>query len=358
MIHPHKQGSEAPQGVADAFGKHKVAAIYLAHGTYAGNDAFGVCCEIGRYIPALGQALRQASKKTVDTLSFGVGVYTEQYAAGLHKLLNSSAAGETISVQMFSWSGENHHLGRADGAIRLIDTLVAAKHPPGSRVLLWGHSHAGNMFALLTNLLGGDLKSRRKFFKATRCYFHSPILQRVDLPAWQRVEQLLLADDPVLPNVTIDIATFGTPIRYGWETASYGQLLHFVNHRPSEGVEEYLVEFPPEKDDIIAATTGDYVQSFAIAGTDFMPNILCPRSLLANERLRRLLQPGMRKRDLLKRLQVGCRVAQEGHTLLVDYGPETVIPIKHIIGHAVYTRPEWMSFHAEQIAKQFYGNKT
>jgi hypothetical protein len=210
------------------------------------------------------------------------------------------------------------------------------------------------VFALLTNLLGGDIESRREFFQAARCHYHSPIFRWVDLPTWQRMEKLLLANDPVLPGVTVDIATFGTPLRYGWETAGYGHLLHFVNHRPSEGIPEYLVPFPPNAEEMIAATSGDYVHSLAIAGTDFTPSLFSARGLLANERLRRLLQPGLRKRDLLERLRMGCRVAHEGHTLLVDYGPETVGPVKHIVGHAVYTRSEWMSFHAGQIANQFY----
>ena len=48
------------------------------------------------------------------------------------------------------------------------------------------------------------------------------------------------------------------------------------------------------------------------------------------------------------------RVSDEGMTLLVDYGPPAGRLAQHHAGHAVYTRSEWLLFHAEQTAQCFY----
>ena len=108
--------------------------------------------------------------------------------------------------------------------------------------------------------------------------------------------------------------------------------------------------------DIGELKDGDYVQQLGIAGTNFPPTLFSWRAVLADVRLGRLLQAGIRKRNLLDRLLNGMRVPDEGTTLLVDYGlpegdagPEHVV--KHLAGHAVYTRPEWMLFHAEETAQ-------
>ena len=82
-----------------------------------------------------------------------------------------------------------------------------------------------------------------------------------------------------------------------------------------------------------------------------MPGVLSWRSWLADRRLHKLLQPGIRVRDLYDRLKLGMRVPAEGMTLLVDYGPQPGNLAQHIAGHAVYTEPDWLLFHAEQIIK-------
>ena len=48
-------------------------------------------------------------------------------------------------------------------------------------------------------------------------------------------------------------------------------------------------------------------------------------------------------------------VPEEGTSLLVDYGPAQGHIAQHFAGHAVYTRPEWMLFHAEEVTRRFYG---
>jgi hypothetical protein len=397
------------RAVGDRLRAGGVAAIYLVHGTFAGCDALGILAEIERYLPAFGLAWRQTAKRMVDAVMGDIGNYTATYAATLEAAINPPDE-PPIPVRRFAWSSENHHIGRADGAVRLIDelagmwnadfgmrkelgdaaTIDSAPTIPNSefriphsptRLLLLGHSHAGNVFALMSNLLAGDGEANEAFFSAARPYYRRQWFRREELPHWRRVRKILgvrnsefgirseeRGNDKLdhsafrIPHAAfvLDFVTFGTPIRYGWDRGGYGKLLHFVNHRPAKGLPPYRAPFPPRECDVRAAAAGDYVQQLGIAGTNFTPTWFAARALLADLRLGRLLQGGIRRRDLLDRLLCGMRVPAEGTTLLVDYGapkengaPQNVV--KHLAGHAVYTRPEWMLFHAEETARRLYG---
>jgi hypothetical protein len=329
-----------------------VAAIYLSHGTFAGDDATGLIGELGRLFPAASAALRRVIKELIDAAAGDAGNYSGQYAELFEQSIN--ADGETfIPVRRFNWSSENHHIGRADGAVRLIDELAQLELPQGSRVLLWGHSHAGNVFALMSNLLAGARDKLAAFFAAAAIYYRWPLLGLIDIPIWRSVSERLLAGDKLLDASMLDIVTFGTPIRYGWDTEGHGRLLHFVNHRPADGLPAYRAPFPPKLDNVLQALDGDYVQQFGIAGTNFMPSLFAWRCWLADQRLNRLLQP-KQQTDMLERFRVGARVPEAGTTLLVDYGKQAGNLAQHFAGHAVYTRPEWLLFHAEEVVHRWY----
>lgn len=330
-----------------------VAAIYLSHGTFAGDDASGLIGELGRMFPAASDALRRVIKEIIDAAAADVGNYTGEYAQLFERSIN--AEGEPfIPVRRFNWSSENHHIGRADGAVRLLDELSGLELPPGGRVLLWGHSHAGNVFALASNLLGGDGDKIERFFAAASVYYRWPLLGCIDIPLWRDVSQRLLAGERLFPAAAVDMVTFGTPIRYGWDPDGFGRLLHFVNHRPADGLPVYRAPFPPKLENVLAALDGDYVQQFGIAGTNFMPSIFAWRAWWADHCLNRLLQPKQQILDMLERLRVGARVPETGTTLLVDYGRPDGTLKQHFAGHAVYTRRDWLLFHAEEIARRWY----
>jgi len=70
--------------------------------------------------------------------------------------------------------------------------------------------------------------------------------------------------------------------------------------------------------------------------------------------LNELLQPGLSPLDLVDRLQLGMRVPEAGTTLLVDYGPMEGNLAQHLAGHAVYTRHDWLLFHAEEVVQRLY----
>jgi len=357
--------SEQLTTAAAPFGKAGVAAVYCVHGTFSGNDALGLLTELRRFLPGLSKSLRRLGKRTVDLVAGETGNYTPQYVETLQAGLSAGAA-RTIPVRLFNWSSQNNHIGRADGAVRLIDQLARlatgladeawqAKLPP--RVVLWGHSHAGNVFSLLTNLLGSDDATRDEFFKTARSFYHPWIRNHVDMPVWPQVQQLLGNADHPLRKLKLDIVTFGTPIRYGWDTDGYANLLHFIHHRPCSSEAEYLAPQSIEMKRLLHAADGDYVQQLGIAGTNLMPNFLAWRTLQADWRLDRFLEKDVTRESIFKRLKHGTRVPDEGTTLLVDYNQIEPCLHNHLAGHAVYTRSKWLPFHCSQIAEQFYGKQ-
>jgi hypothetical protein len=339
--------------VGEVFRANDVAAIYLAHGTFVGLDAFGILTELGRLFPSSSRLITRMVHRLVDRVANEEGNYTESFARCFEGAINRLGQ-RRIPVRLFHWSSENHHLGRADGAVRLIDELASRGFKRKDRVLLWGHSHAGNLFALMTNLLAGHRETVEQFFQAAAIYYRWPLLGLVDIPVWRRVHDLLTGKDRALSGRGFDLVTFGTPIRYGWDSDGYGNLLHFVYHRPVDGMPDYRAAWPPRWGHVVHATHGDYVQQLGIAGTNVVPSVLAWRAWLADRRLNALLQaelPGSRPLD---RFEAGAIVPDEGTTLLVDYGQQEGTVLQHLAGHAMYTRKEWLLFHAEEVARRFY----
>lgn len=346
----------------ESFGQAEVVAVYCVHGTFAGNDALGLLTELARFAPGLSNSLQRCGKRTVDLVTGESGNYTPEYVAAMEAGL-SAGGGRTIPVRLFNWSSQNNHIGRADGAIRLLDELsrlattmptevLNAANPP--RVVLWGHSHAGNVFALLTNLLGGDSEAREEFFAAARRFYQPFVRRHVDVPVWHHVRSLLEDAQHPVKKLALDIVTFGTPIRYGWDTNGYANLLHFVHHRPCQGADEHLGPQSIELRRLLAAVDGDYIQQLGIAGSNLAPNLFAVRTLMADWRLDKFLERDVAREGFRTRVARGTRVPDEGATLLVDYTEIEQGIRNHLAGHAVYTRRKWLPFHCLQVAEQFY----
>lgn len=349
-MHPTKDPAFDDR-VTDAGQKYReagVKVIYLVHGTFAGDDALGFFRSLSRVFPEAAFSLRQVYKGAFDKLVKDVGNYAIGYAERFEQLAK-------IPVRLFRWSSENHHLARAEAAVRLIGEVSRLELAAGDRVLLWGHSHAGNVFALMSNLLAADAWHRDRFFHACRSYTGGANSSRPQWSLWNRVHQWLATTEPRSRPI-LDIVTFGTPIRYGWDANGYGHLLHITQHHPREGYPEYQAAMPQSMEEAMSAADGDYIQHLGVAGTNLTPNLFDWRTWLADSRLNRLLQKRIRRRDLLKRLKVGKRVPDDGDTLLVDYGPAGGNVAEHLLGHAVYTRLHWLPFHAEAVATRFYSS--
>jgi hypothetical protein len=339
--------------VARAYRAAGVSSIYLVQGGLPAADAAQLLGALARAFPLAAGALGRLRGELSRSASEQAPSYTGSFARGFERAINS-AGGARIPVRLLEWSSENNHLGRADAAVRLVAQLASTDLERGGRVLLWAHGHAGNVLALLTQLLARDPQTADAFFSAAEVYYRWPLLGWIDIPLWRRVRGLLSEHSAAFANLPLDLVTFGTPVLYGWNHAGYRRLLHVVYHRPAAGLPVYQAPFPPAPERISKAADGDYVQQFGIAGTGVPPTPFAWRARLADRRLGRLLEAGLSADTSVERFRAGTRVAESGTTLLVDYGATRGTLADHRGGHAVYAQPEWLLFHAEETARRFY----
>ena len=356
----HAAGIEKPTAddvpeVGTKLRKAGVSRVMLIHGTFAGDDVLGLMRELRRVLPGAADALKTFGKRIFDQVAGDVGNYTLDFAEQLASLINHDHE-SSIPVDRFLWSGENHHIGRAGGAIRLLDQLLREYWSPKDRILVWAHSHGGNLLALMSNLVGGDKKICEAFFKATQSHYRDPVLGQLTLPAWERVKEALAKGGVHERLPQLDVVGFGVPPRYRWNNALCANLLHFVQHRSLDEKNPTKACLPSSIQDIASATGGDYVQQLGIGGTDFLHSVVAFRSWNSERRLRRMLESSIRRRDLPRNLLKGHRVALDGQTLLIDYPDEPAKWNQTLLGHGVYTRPEWLPFHLNQITDRIYSN--
>ncbi len=340
-----------------------VREVLVVHGTFMGDDPFGICDMLSataRSVTPLQKPLEYICAKVKErTTPFtqkvtrDVGNYTPEFGAQFQKLVGDDPP---VRLLQPTWTGQNHHFARADLAVRLLCRLNELQPAESERILLWGHSHAGNAFALLSNLLANDRETVRAFFETV-----GP-----KLPLhWEQAKSVLQAAPSPHPWAqSILIAAFGTPVRYGWDLSGYRQLIHVLHHRNYATEQASLTRpmFPPHNlPDIITARYGDWVQSFAIAGTD----VSAPTSLDTNKKLAALLEAGLEPPvhgldtklivpksvgDMCARWKTGTRCHADGQNLLVEYEPcgrtSMAIPIEEaLLGHGVATTINWLPSH-------------
>ena len=109
-------------------------------------------------------------------------------------------------------------------------------------------------------------------------HYHSPFRSKVDLQDWTAAREILL--DSGRNGCEIDIATFGTPLRYRWNREVVPRLLHFVQHRSTDDQDPQKAVLIDQ--DLLTAAAGDYVQHLGIAGTDFILRYLPGGTLWLN----------------------------------------------------------------------------
>lgn len=314
-----------------------IDAIYLVHGTFAGNDALGWFSQLEKVMPAAGPVLKKYGKKLTDMLAGDDGNYTPKF---------QSLFPPSIPTRRFVWSGENTHSGRSKAAIELLDELLSRVDVEG-RVLLWTHSHAANVVALITNLIAAEHSVQLDFLRRVQPLF-SPTAQESD--SLSRVENAV--DSQTVNQLQLDIVNFGSPITYGWDTAGYRKLIHIVNHVPIEGRSEWLCPPSAKGNRAEDGQRGDLVQILGITGSDFFPWLLNSKTRASEKVLHQFLAPDCSRRDWWARASIGMRVAEEGETVLVNYQNQDKLATA-TFGHTVYTRPQWLSFHMELIS-DFY----
>ena len=364
-----------------------VRTVLFLHGTFLSTDLFGVqrLDEAGglkrgysRGIPGMEALLAlmredtngvpafpggrkppfaddDATKKLIDEQASDAGNFSATYVEQFRTAINRNASRPIVCTR-YLWSSEHHHLGRAQAAVRLINQLralcVEQKLGAGDRILVQAHGQAGLVLALVSNLTApGNSSGRETVLQNLRGHMSAGDLEQLES---------LLPTGNVLNGASLDVVTFGTPVRYGWDSSGVGKLLHVVNHRPmrADG-KRWLakMELPQITMEMPIAWGGDYVQQLAVAGSDAVP--ASPEAKAANKALWELLEPYDGFERWLECARKSVRCANDGICLLVDYKDAgSTNPRDHLYGHAAYTRMNAMLSNTAETVKVMYSSPT
>jgi hypothetical protein len=368
-----------------------VAAIVFLHGSIHGTDVFGMqrLDEVGGLkrgysrgvsgvdallaamreessgIPLLPGGLRapllddDATKHLLDQQIGDAGNFTEAYVQEFKQTINRNLTQPIACVRLL-WASEHHHLGRVLAAVSLLDELhklcTQQNLGKGHRILVHAHGQAGLVLALVSNLLcPSPITGRPKLLSILSDYAEQT--NQPEVAATVRQLESLLATASLLNGVALDIVTFGTPVRYGWDPSGIGKLLHVVNHRNlrTDG-KSWLakMELPQITMEMPIAWGGDYVQELAVAGSDAVPATESGKA--ANKRVWEMVEPYDGFERWLECARRAVRFPSEGRCFLVDYKDSTgsTNPCDHYYGHAVYTRRHAMLFNTSKIVRCLY----
>lgn len=194
----------------------KIDAIYFVHGTFVGSDPFQIYAMLEKLLPVkdsvLYDKMKQASKNSHDFINKDFGNFSSKHIEFLRQNYNLPC-----QLYNFIWSSGNDHYSRVIGMLELVQTL-ANKQYTNNQILLIGHSHAGQVFALLSQLL-----NNKRFRSTILKQFHSQFKDINFLPLIKK-----------LKGLKIDFVTMGAPARYQWNLNKNMRLLHFINHRRTD----------------------------------------------------------------------------------------------------------------------------
>lgn len=299
------------------------------------------------------------TKSWLDQQAADAGNFTHASVEAFAKAVNKAAV-RPVVCQRWLWSCEHHHLGRAVAACRLLTQVEALTRElelgPGDRVLVQAHGQAGLVMALASNFLApGEWSNRDRLLQILTDYARQTGAGQ-DLAQLNQVEGLLKGG-PLLNGASLDVVTFGTPIRYGWDPSGIGKLLHIVNHRPmrTDG-KRWLakMELPQITMEMPIAWGGDYVQQLALAVTDALPP--SAEAKAAIKAIWEILEPFDGFEKWLECARKCVRCANDGQCLLVDYKDSTGSgnPRDHLFGHAAYTRLPNLLFNTTEIVQALY----
>ena len=309
-----------------------VRLVVFAHGSFVGDDPMAIARAVEDAVPVLpeiARALRGFTRAQVSRFLGDLSNFPGDYVGAF-------AAATGVEAVDFTWSGENHHAARVEGAVRLSRALAVRAGSAvraGDRLLLIGHSHAGQLFAVLSQLVA-------------RAHGYDELVEA----ARSRGEDVSVLEEhlALLRRCAIDAATFGTPPRYGWAASTLFRVMHIVNHRGAG-------PRAPSLRGLFHTRQGDYIHQLGAHGSDLPAPTAREREI--NARLDRVLGVGTSLRVWLRHVAQGRRVSPHGHTVLVDYGDDAgTLPNFWAtgLGHAAYTRRHAMLFHTRLVANHFY----
>lgn len=329
--------------------QNQIRHVSLVHGTFAGNDALGLFDMLEPAVfrmtgsSTITDQLKRGGKQLLNSVAKDLGNFTPEYVQAF-----SGALDNRIECESFTWGSGNFHLARLKGAVELIahlsDIIRRKNIHPKERLLLIGHSHAGQLFALITLFLENGEKARQLYEIVEQ---HDGLNNR-DLT--RNIE--------TLETIQLDIVTLGMPVRYPWGRYAKYRLLPIINHRS-----------PVRISGLLSTRDGDYVQHWGVEGSDIAP----PDNLELNDALDAILDKGRDRDALAEHIKAETRRPSkysDGTTmadpLLVDYKDNADFPdlasavagishcVKTLFGHGVYTKQESMNFNLDLIARNFY----
>jgi hypothetical protein len=314
-----------------------VRTIYYAHGTFVGGDPLGIA-ELLRELRServarLADLTSALTKRGADWLSRDLGNFPPPYLALCREGLDAG-----LVCRDFHWSSGNNHLARVRGALTLLAALArdVAGDPAAAarRTLLIGHSHAGQVFALMTQLIGDGATAEA----VRRIVVAAKLVEPVAFAA---------ARAAVAP-LALDFVTLGTPPVYEWRLGTQHRLMHVINHRGRD----------PEGGGPLGALVtkaGDYVQQYGVSGSDTLA--LSRRERHLNMELDEALGRGFSLTAWAINLRSRRRLPTTGEAYLVDFRDASPLrPNFHktAFGHGVYTRYQVMLYLHRLIAGHFY----
>jgi len=384
-------GQEAMAVLGKRLSQIGVRMIVLLHGSIMGTDIFGVqrLDELGGLkrgysrgvagLDALLALMRESSngiaplpgglkpplanddatKRLIDEQIGDAGNFTNTYVELMRQSLNRGLDRPIHCVREL-WSCEHHHLGRAMAAVSILghlrDWVEVHKLGHGDRILVQAHGQAGLVLALVSNLLCVTANSSRTRLLDLLSAFASQVGRSGIASTIPRIAPLL-SNGTLLNGATLDVVTFGMPVRYGWDPSGLGKLLHIVNHRTlrTDG-KTWLskMELPQITMEMPIAWGGDYVQELAVAGSDAVPTTETTKA--ANKALWELVEPFDGFERWLECARRAVRIPSEGLGMLADYKDSTGSSNvrDHYYGHAVYTRLNMMLFNTTAIVQALY----
>jgi len=335
--------------------KNNVCNIFFVHGTFVGNDPFGMSWVLDDiWVPSwVTENLRNLKKNFTDTSLSNLSNFTEGYkdvfSAGINSALQNN---KQIACMNFQWDSQNNHIGRlkaATGLVAQMARVISASED--SKILLIGHSHAGQVFALITLFLEQGERANNLI----DCL--GEIISQQELDSFH-------TNLKKIENAHLDIVTLGTPVRYPWGVYKKYRLLNIVNHRS----DVYL-------NGLLFTRDGDYVQHWGIEGTDTIPVDDNYPDLF--EKLDKNLDKGLLDAESLhkirsvhkRRTHVDSKGNEVGINLFVDYqdqGPRVILLkfppwligkpncIETVFGHGFYTLEKNMLPNIKIIIKNLY----
>ncbi|MCP4442302.1 MAG: hypothetical protein GY810_25625 [Aureispira sp.] len=311
-----------------------VGLIIFSHGTFVGEDPLGVEPMLESLFPKSKLNNQIAKIKEFNHSFWQKKLQDQGYFLSSYVSLFEKSLQKPISCINFKWSSGNHHSARLSGAIRLIQLISSKKKELGNkRVLLIGHSHAGQLFSLVSHLISNSDVGLE--------------LKKILLEEEENLDN----DLATLNDVPLDFVTLGTPYLYPWPETNKYRTIHFINHRNHP----YLAG---TSQGVFHTRDGDYIQQWGIAGSDLIASTKKEREL--NKKLSNILGNTRNRIAWKKNISLRLRVPPYGETHLVDYlDSSPMIPncIRTIFGHGVYTQYHAMLFNTDLICKSLYSSK-